>query len=348
MELLTRQPPWGQARSVAAIVGMVAIIGGVDALSGAHISLRPFYFIPIALAVAWLGWRAATATAVLSVAVWFVGDYYAGSTHVRGIAGAWNVLISLSTFLIMVWTLHLLISLHREMEQRIRERSGALQEALAVRERLRRELLEIGARERNSIGHELHDSLSQHLTGTALAAQVLAERLARRHEPAAEDARKIVQLVQEGITQTRLLARGLLLSAIEPTRLGPELHDLAASATSQGGATCRFHLDGQPHPPDAATAAQLFRIAQEAVRNALKHAEAAHIDITFAGDDRELRLEIVDDGNGLPPAEQRSSGMGLKIMAHRAAMVGGDLSLENRPEGGTRIRCRLPAPHSAG
>ena len=339
---LTRPPAWHRLVCVSLILGVVTVLGVVDYLTGPFVSLRPFYYVPIALAQAWFGWRAATVTSIGCVAVWMTSHYYAGSPAMVGGSGLWNGTITLATFLLVVWALHLVMSLHREMERRITSRTASLRAALAEQEHLRHELIEVAARERNAVGRELHDGLCQHLSATALAAQVLADRLASQGLPAAENARTIVSLMQEGITQSRQLASGLLLAPIAPERLALELDELASTVSRQNGVTCRFEMSGEPRAPDPATAAQMFRIAQEAVRNALKHAQAARITIVFAAGDHEVRLEVLDNGVGLPPREQRESGMGLEIMAHRARSIGGLFSAERVNGGGTRIACRLP------
>jgi signal transduction histidine kinase len=344
---LTRPPAWRPSLSVALIATFALVIGAVDYWLGPDISLRPAYYLPIALAVAWLGWRPGVLVAVGCVGVWLASEYCAGSARPVGVAGFWNSLIGFLSFLLVVWALQVLLALHREMEQRIAARTASLEAALATQAALRRELIEVGARERTAVGRELHDGLCQHLTATAMAAQVLADRLAAQRVPAAGDARAIVGLMQEGITQSRQLASGLLLEAIAPERLAGQLQALADHASRQSGVACRLEVTGEPQPPDAASAAQLFRIAQEAVRNAVRHAQATRITIALAGDGRELTLAVTDNGAGLPPAQQRDSGMGLEIMAHRARSIGGALQITTLAGGGTRVTCRLPSAAGA-
>jgi signal transduction histidine kinase len=339
---LTAKPRRRRGRSIGIVFALVGAIGLTDYLIGTHISLRVFYYIPIALAVAWLGWFDAVATSVACVGVWLLGDYVAGSTYVRRPDIVWNASIVLAMFLVVAWILEALLALHRELEDRVRQRTVALEEEMAARAVLQRELLEVGERERSSIGEDLHDGLCQHLVATALAAQVLAEQMAGRSDPAAADARGIVRMVEEGIAQTRRLARGLLLAVIPPDRLAAELGELAASVSKREGFPCRLVLRGQPRAPDAGTASHLFRIAQEAVRNALRHARPRHLEIVLAGDGQQLTLTVADDGPGLPPREG-GPGLGLRIMAHRAELLRGECAIEPVPGGGTRVRCRVPA-----
>jgi signal transduction histidine kinase len=339
--LLTRRPPWSRFWSVAVVVATMAAINTLDLLVGSEISLRPLYYVPIALAVAWLGWRAAVLFSIACTTAWLSVDYYTDSIFVVGANAWWNGVIALSTFLLVAGMLHTLLGLHREMEQRVLERTASLQEALAGRERLQREILQIAARERTSIGRDLHDGLCQHLTATALAAQLLAERAVHRGESVAGDARTVVHLLQQGITQTREIASGLLLAAIEPQRLAQELSDFASDISRQTGVPVHLQSSGDAHAPDGATAAQLFRIAQEAVRNAVKHAKATHIDILLKADPNDFTLTVLDNGHGMALPARRPGGMGLQIMEHRAASIDAHLAMESVEGGGTRVTCRL-------
>jgi hypothetical protein len=252
-----------------------------------------------------------------------------------------NRVTDLGIYLVLVGVLHGLISVYREVDRRVAERTRALLESNSLRERLERELLDIASRERNAMGRELHDDLCQQLVGTAFAAKVLAENLAVSDSGAARDAQSIVRYLDEGIAKTRALARGLLLASIEPSALPDELAELAARSSDEG-VLCRFQLEGQPAIGSAATAAQLLRIAQEATRNALRHAGSTHVDIVLAGSDGATVLVIEDDGRGLPPADARGQGMGLEIMQHRAALIGGALSIVPALGGGTCVICHLP------
>lgn len=343
VDLLTRHPPWSRWVSVSVILGMVAAVGVVDFFTTAFISFRPFYYIPIALAVSWFGWRAGSMVSVGSVAIWIVGDYHADSPWIRGpeFVAVWNACIALVTFHIMVWAMHALISLHREMECRVQERTRSLEEAVALQERLRREMVEVGVRERNAVGRELHDGLCQHLAATAFAAQVHADRIAQSRPADAENARSLVGMTQEAITQSRKVASGLLLAGITPHTLCSELSEFATAVSRQGKTACRFEQSGRPRLPDADVAAQLFRIAQEAIRNAIKHAQASAIHVMLTGDQQRVQLSVVDDGVGIPPPERRAFGMGLEIMSHRAGSIGASLLVEALPAGGTRVLCSL-------
>ena len=118
---------------------------------------------------------------------------------------------------------------------------------------------------------------------------------------------------------------------------------MATAVSREQGYALRhaFEARGHPRAPDVGTASHLFRIAQEAVRNALRHAQARQIEILLLGDASHLTLTVSDDGPGRP-REDRMPGLGLRIMAHRAEILGGDLAIESVDGGGTRVRCRVP------
>lgn len=327
---------------VAIVVALVLVIGWLDYVASIWFSLQIFYLLPIILSVAWLGWKEGCATVVLCVAVRMTGDYADDIlSHINWVAVLWNRFIDLSVSCLLVGVVHTLISLQRELEQRVEQRTAALEQAIHARNRLQSELLDVSARERNSLGHELHDDICQHLVGTALAAKVLAQRLRDQDGVGAREAQAIVNWIEEGANKTRQLARGLLLAAIDPAKLGEKLSELAAEGSTTD-VPCRFRQEGDVLVADAGVAAQLFRIAQEAMRNALRHAAPRHVQISLSGDTQAICLMVEDDGRGLPPPEERGTGIGLRIMSHRAAFIGGRLSIVPTSGQGTRIICHLP------
>lgn len=344
LQRLTRRPA-AAARAVLAIALGACVIGWLDHLTGNRVSFVIFYLGPVGVTVAWFGRRAGILAAVASVVIRFTADSYgdAGSMHETWLW--WNSGSSLFVYLGFVWVFDSLVRLHRQLEQRVHERTEALENEQRRRQDIQRQLLDLSARERSAMGRELHDQLAQHLVGTAMAAQVLAQRLGARDEPAAKEARNIAQLVEQGIAETRQLARGLLLASVPPERLGSEIEELCANLRQQfPGVDCRCDIERpMPMPRDPGAAAQLFRIAQEALRNALRHSGANCVHLRLGGAAGALRLTIEDDGCGLPAPGARGNGMGLGIMQHRAEHIGASLEISARRGGGTVITCVLPA-----
>ena len=338
----TTAPSRSRLQSLLIVVSLAVALGGIDFLSGIWVSLQFFYLVPIVLAVAWLGWRTGCLIALFCGAARFMGDFAGGIfQHVEPGAIWWNRLIDLCVCFILIGIFHSLITLQRQLERRVEERTSALRAAAHAHRLLEQELLTVAATERNSFGQELHDDICQHIVGTALAAQVLASRLADHDAPAATDARAIVALLETGADKARKLARGLLLADIPPDGLGEQIAQLATEACSSG-IVCRFHEQGDTALANADATGQLFRIAQEAVRNALRHAAPRQIEIFLTGHADAVSLTVTDDGRGLPPPDQRGAGMGLRIMSHRAAYAGGTFSAGPDLLGGTRIYCHLP------
>jgi signal transduction histidine kinase len=334
--------------AAAAAIVIVLIVGFADYLTGYEVSLSVFYVLAIALATWFVGRWFAIFTAVLSVAVWFLGDLAAGARFSRFIF-IWNAAIALAFYLLTIGLLSIVKASQETLGERVRFRTLALTDEMAERERLEKEILAITERERRLIGHDLHDSLCQHLTGTALAGQVLGETLASKSLPEAASAYRVVELVEEGITIARNLARGLSPLQLEADGLPVALESLAATTADQFKLHCRFVCD-RPEPlEDLATATHLYRIAQEAISNAARHGKAKNITITFAGSDEDATLSIEDDGSGLPEPLPRGQGMGLRIMTHRAAMIGGSFSIRRGARGGTVAACTFKsAAHNNG
>lgn len=334
--------PWTY---MAGTFALVAVIGVADYLSGFELSLLVFYLLPVCLGVAKVGWKFGTATAVLSVATWLTGDYLAGEHFAGPFVPIWNALIALCTYLVVIWLLASVIAIRRELEERVLQRTAALTEEIADRVRLEKAVLEITERERRAIGHDLHDGLSQHLTGTALVAQALAAKVAARSPEDAVEVARIVGLIELGIEQTRTLAKGLLLAEIESDGLVNALYELAGKVRAQFRVECEFTCSAVADLGESGTATHMYRIAEEATRNAVRHGRAKNVQITLSSEEGSLVLEIRDDGTGIAAPALRGQGLGLRIMAHRSAIIGASFAVEAQAQGGTSVLCKLSRSH---
>ena len=342
VRLLERLERCSQPFLVLAGLAVLVVIGIIDYLTGFEVLFSVFYLLEVALAAWFVGKGFGLLMSVLSVLVWIGGDLAAGARYSNPLIPAWNALILMVFYFVVVWLLTNLRALHRELEARVRQRTAALVREMAERQRLEEEILQVSEREQRRIGHELHDSLCQHLTGTALAGQVLGERLAAKSLPEAADADKVVELVEEGITLARNLARGLYPVEMEAEGLMAAFQDLADNLTKGARVQCVFECDAPVLMHDDAAATHLYRIAQEAVRNAIQHGKPKRIGITLAEQDGLVTLTVEDDGVGVPETAQKSGGLGVRIMAHRAAMIGGSFTIEPVPTGGTIVTCSIP------
>ena len=331
-----------RALLIVATLVIVAVIGFADYLTGYEISFSVFYLIAVAFAAWFVSQWFAVLVSILSVVTGVVTDVAAGAQYRNPLIPAWNAAINLAFYLIVVWLLTRLRSFQQELEERVRQRTAALAGEMAERARLEKEILEISERERRAIGHDLHDSLGQHLTGTALAGQVLEDKLAAKTLAEAEDARRIVALVEAAIEITRSLSRGLHPMEMQADGLMTSLGELAAATSDHSPVRCRFECDPPVLVNDATTAMHLYRIAQEAVANACKHGKAKTIVIRLSPTRAGVELRIEDDGIGLRDPMPDTAGMGLRIMAHRASMIGGTFAVSRGADGGTAVSCTVP------
>ncbi len=223
---------------------------------------------------------------------------------------------------------------------------SAMAEKLRVREaeqvRLEREVMEISERERQRIGHDLHDGLGQRLTAASMTANALVTAAQNAGAPAlAERGEDIGRQLREAIAETRSLAHGLAPVALVDDGLMTALATLAESTRRGGTVRCVFECAEPVRVADAEIAGHLYRIAQEAVNNALKHAAPAEIRIGLECREGALLLEVDDDGAGFDENADAREGIGLRAMRYRARLVGGALGIGSAPAGGTRISCRV-------
>jgi signal transduction histidine kinase len=325
------------------LAASLAGIGLADYMTGTYVSLAFFYLVPTLVATARRGLATGVGVAVLASCARLASDLLTRMPPTVPLPPVlWNTLSSLAIALVVVVLLSSLISFRNDLEVRIALRTAELNAALAERARLEQTVLEVGARERNVFGRELHDEIGQHLVATALAAQVLAQSLAG--EPAAQ-AGQIVRWIEEGIGKTRRLARGLLLSEIPPGQFLDELENLAASVTTVG-IPCRVLRRLAQVEASPAECAQLHRIAQEATANALRHSGATLINIEVEQVGAQLCLSVSDNGRGLP-AGQPGDGLGLHIMSQRAALIGARFSIAPARPRGTVVRVLCAPPGAA-
>jgi signal transduction histidine kinase len=207
-------------------------------------------------------------------------------------------------------------------------------------QRLERNVVEAERRERERLARDMHDGLGQELTGVALMLRALEADRQWTTPDGKSRVQPLVEMVNGLIRSTRAMASGIFARPAEEIGLAAALQALAGSASQRGGlpVDCRIDLhDEFPLRPEQAD--NLYRIAQEAVTNALRHAHATRIAIELAQDARDLRLTIRDDGRGLCPARE-PTGLGLRIMCFRAEAAGGELRIEPDLPRGTRVEFR--------
>jgi signal transduction histidine kinase len=325
---------------IAITFAIILVVGLLDYFSGYEISFSIFYLLPISFALWNLSTRFAVGVAVLSIASWLVGDWAAGVRYPNQFVPAWNACITFGFYLVVIWLLSRLKSFQQTLESGVRQRTAALAAEIQKRQALEKEILIISEREQQRIGHDLHDTLCQHLTATAIAGQVLGEKLAAAARPEVKDADEIVNLVEQGIEIARNLARGLFPVEIEAEGLISALRELAATYDGRSGIACRFEAERPALMHDSFAPPHLYRIAQEAVRNAVKHSGARRVVISFTEEGGAGKLVVRDDGCGIANLGQGRKGMGLHIMRHRAEMIGALFNIESDSHG-TIVSCSV-------
>ncbi|MDI1311819.1 PAS domain S-box protein [Prosthecobacter sp.] len=228
--------------------------------------------------------------------------------------------------------------LNAELEQRVQQRTAELMEQIVARRQLEAEILEISEREQRRIGQDLHDDLGQQLAGAWMMAEVLQRTLEAEKSPRHAEVKKIGGLLQKALAHTRGLARGLHPVAPEQGGFARALENLAAQSSELFGVRCRFEGREAVQIESEPAMMHLYRIAQEAVSNAVKHGRAATIRIRLT----KSTLTITDDGGGLQ-SPAKTEGMGLRIMRYRAEMTGGTLKVESGRRKGVVVTCQFPS-----
>jgi len=211
---------------------------------------------------------------------------------------------------------------------------------IAERTILEKEVSQVSTREQQRIGQELHDGLGQELTGLGYLAESLYCDLRNRSAAETEMADKLARGIEQALDQTRTIARGLIPVEVDADGLVSALEQLAARTEDRCGILCRFHCS-QPVPVVDAAANQLFRIAQEAVNNAVKHGRAGQVTVELSAEDRQITLRVLDNGAGIPQDLEQTTGMGLRIMHYRARVIGARLDIRPAETGGTLLTCTL-------
>ncbi|MDX1927119.1 MAG: PAS domain S-box protein [Pirellulaceae bacterium] len=233
---------------------------------------------------------------------------------------------------------------------------------ISERKRMQRHLLEVASEEQRRIGRELHDGTGQELTGLTLSTSALLEMLDAASTPVLENRPvrqfdesafgrirdtifKINQRLIDANRNVHELCHGIMPVQIDVGSLQSSLEELVASIDMPPAIRCRFVCPHSVVVADNSTATHLYRIAQEAVNNALRHSQASEIVVSLQQNGKEIVLEVIDNGIGIDEKYRRIAeakkdhGMGMRTMQYRAGIIGGSLQIERRNEGGTSVKC---------
>ena len=218
--------------------------------------------------------------------------------------------------------------------------TGVLRD-ISDRRELEKQVLEIAAEEDRRIGSELHDSIQQQLTGLGLFAATISEGLNKRSAPEAQMAARLAEGIQQATEQVHLLSHGLVAVEVEEEGLRSAFTELTRRVCEQYAIQCEFHCEEDIRVDDNFLATHLYRIAQEAITNAVKHGRAKRIEILLGEISGRLTVQIRDDGTGVRGEQEDSGGMGLRIMNYRASLIGATLSITGGDPPGTVVSCAV-------
>jgi signal transduction histidine kinase len=338
----SRQTPgWITALCAAGVV----FLGTIDAVTGHGLSFAVFYLAPVSFAAWFAGKRSALAIAVASGLAWMVADITGSHPPPPTWVAAWNAFARLCTFAFVVVILVGLRALQSGLEETIQKRSAQLAAEIARGLAMEREIASVSHREQQRIAHELHDGLGQELGGLAFQAKILAAKLAAGSTPHSEEAERLVGLLNQSIARTRALSSLLDPVGAESGGLRLALSQLADRSGRVFAISCTF--TGPETLPVLSREAELdlYRIAQEAIHNAVQHGAATEVEVKVTLDAEALKLIVSDNGTGFATGklEQRHDrGMGLRIMQYRAAGLNARLEMKSETGRGCTVVCIIP------
>lgn len=318
---------------VSALLILSIAIGWADFASGWELSLFIFYALPIALAVWRFGTPAGLFVSAFCGVIWWIANE-AEQPYETLLGYVWALFSRLFYFGVVVFAVTTVRNKQKADAAYIR--------MLEERRQMEEDIVRVSEHEQQRIGQDLHDGLCQNLAAIGCAVRVLAEELQTQNIPGAKDAEMIEGAIQQSVLEARNLARGIFPVHVDRSGLSAALVDLAKTMSGLTGASIvvKDPVDVSVEQPDVSM--HLYRIAQEALANAVRHSGATEIVISMnvIGDDLELRIE--DNGSGIDErAGSQGDGMGLRTMRYRSQTLGATLEAARRAVGGTCVSCRL-------
>ena len=319
-----------QAWIISEGIAALLVVAVLDYLTNYKIRLLPFYAVPIFVLAWFCGKKWGIAAALSSGVIWWYVNWCNGDPDLHSGIVVWEVPRHLGFFLLVALA-----------SSALRAKSDIAAERIALLEhsqRLEREIVDISEAEQRRIGQDLHDGVCQYLAGLTCSASSLRDDLEALHLHAdAKTADELVRLLQDAVVQTRDLARRLVPAHVSRLGLVLALESLAQSVTRLHGVNCGLRCNASSANWDEHTAMHLYRIAQEAINNATRHANARNISLFLDAANGSVTLRVEDDGTGISDAN--SEGMGLDIMRYRARLLGGELTISQRNGRGTAVSC---------
>jgi signal transduction histidine kinase len=320
--------------ALLAALALILLTAWFDHAIGMDVTVEMLYGLPVVLTVWKAGLRLGLACTFLCTAAWGAARYGLEAYHT-----GWVFALALTR----VWTYFAILAIAVAAVKSRFELGTERIELLERAQRLERQIIAESEYERERIGRELHDGLCQNLAGIAALSATLSRSLAAKFDTdASAAAAEISKLLNAAIGEARNLARGLRPMGLQGVDLAAALENMALNVAHQFCISCTFNhtcpLSEFHHQAEA----QLFRIAQEAINNAVTHGRANRIEISLSCTDGEGLLRVQDNGVGIPDEPERRSGSGLGTMAHRAHLLGGSIEVRGSTPHGTAVRCVFP------
>lgn len=334
-EMICAQP---KAVILSECVLCVLSIGYADYVTTWQWTMSVFYAIPIMIGV-WCGPRRSGAIlAILSAVAWYVANM---NQHplLSERAYLWAGFNRLAYFLF--------VAIGGAAMKTQRDEIRARMEAMTRARALEQEIVRVSEREQMRIGQDLHDGLCQDLAAIDCATACLKSDLQDRAVPEAAAAENIQKLLQDAIVEARNLARGISPVHMDAENLPAALEDLVTSANRTNQAVITFAVNGKITIGDTQTAIHLYRIAQEALRNAIRHSGASRVSVELNEEGERYTLAVWDNGRGFKGSPGPTTSMGLGTIRYRARLLGASCEIDSKPGSGTVVRCSLPLHHAS-
>ena len=316
---------------LAEMLGALILIGVLDFTTSYELRLLPLYAGPIFVVAWFFGMRLGLVMAAISSVIWWSANWFNGDPELHSWFRWWEITRHVGFFLVVGWT-----------GAALRSKSEIAAGRIALLERSRHletEIVNISEAEQRRIGQDLHDGVCQVLAALSCAAASLRGELERKNLKAeARKAGELASMLQSAVVETRDLARCLVPAHMSDLGLAPALEALSQSVSRMHGVNCTFQSVGGNAGEDEQVAMHFYRIAQEAISNAISHGKANNIGLSLAAAGDRLTLAVKDDGIGIPSIPSRK-GVGLPVMQYRARLISGKLMIEKPLEGGTTVSC---------
>lgn len=319
------------------ILLLLLAIGWADYETGWEWSLFVLYAVPIVLAVVRDGLKAGVLVALASTLVW-----WAANQEENPYRTSLGYMMAMSSRLV-----YFIIAAVAAEALRTRQEADAQRiKLLEERRQMEHDIVDVSEHEQQRIGRDLHDGLCQQLAAIGCAMRALADEIRPSHAAAADDMGHVEEMVRDAITEARSLAHGIYPVHVDRQGLSAALSDLVKSTSRLTGVPVRLIETGNMPALLPEASMHLYRIAQEAIANAVRHSGGHEVAVCLRATDGTLELCVEDDGCGLnSECQAQPSGMGLRTMQYRAQSLDSHLELRNRPGGGTAVSCVLNLTH---